>query len=47
MQPFALIVTVNQYNVTVVYIVVVVITVVIVIPFFQGRKEYSWNKLLA
>lgn len=41
MQPFALIVTVNQYNVTVVYIVVVVITVVIVIPFFQGRKEYS------
>lgn len=46
MQPYALIVTVNQYNVTVVYIIVVII-VVIVIPFFQGKKKYSWNKLLA
>ena len=39
------IVTVNQYSVTVDYIIPVV--VIIVIPFFLEENKRSWNKLLA
>ena len=43
--PFALIATVNQYSVTVDYIIILV--VIIVILFFLEENKHSWNKLLA